>query len=324
MNMVFGRCSLGYRHNQNPTEEAMKKILFFALFAPIHVLFAQNPPDIIQSYGGPAAAFAWPIPFSHIPQTFTKHAVRFSAPIWAGMNSRMASIDLRVWGTTKSQDGYNDSLVVRFLSATPDGTPDETKAFQKPLKVVLSSLKRGEYNTLGLATKNLILKPNTHIWVSFELEAVGKKDTLVMVSDNAEIPALGRSAAYIQGLGWQMMRETQFNNEYIFQVAVKWSATSVVDREKEEIPVATTPVVEVYPNPFEANPTLRFHHLGSGFVNLAVFDLMGKKILDEMLPTHNGEYQLTLPNELAAGLYLLRIQHREEVLVKRLVRAGKK
>ncbi|HCR49116.1 MAG TPA: hypothetical protein DIW24_05775 [Bacteroidetes bacterium] len=300
----------------------MRKILFFVLFVPIKLLFAQNPPDIVQSYGGPAAAFAWPIPFAHIPQTFTKHAVRFTAPFSGGLNSRMASLDLRVWGTTKSQDGYNDSLVVRFLSTTPDGTPDETKAFQKPLKVVLSSLKRGDYNTLGLGVKNLIFKPNTHVWVSFELEAVGKKDTLVMVSDNAEIPALGRSAAYIQGLGWQMMRETQFNNEYIFQVAVKWSATSVVDREKEQVPIEM-PLVEVYPNPFDVNPTLRFYHFNPEVVYITVFDLMGKKIIDQVLPISNEEHHLILPDELPSGLYLLRIQHREAIIIKRLIRAKK-
>lgn len=67
--------------------------------------------DQSVSYHGPEAVFAWPIPFTHVPQTFLKQAVRFTAP----GNGRLKSVDLFVGGATASDDGFNDTLRVRVL-----------------------------------------------------------------------------------------------------------------------------------------------------------------------------------------------------------------
>lgn len=63
------------------------------------------------SYHGPEAMFAWPVPFTHVPQTFLKQAVRFSAP----GNGRLQSVDLFVGGGTASDDGFNDTLRIQVL-----------------------------------------------------------------------------------------------------------------------------------------------------------------------------------------------------------------
>lgn len=67
--------------------------------------------DETVSYHGPEAMFAWPVPFTHVPQTFLKQAVRFSAP----GNGRLKSVDLFVGGGTASDDGFNDTLRVRVM-----------------------------------------------------------------------------------------------------------------------------------------------------------------------------------------------------------------
>ncbi len=72
------------------------------------------------SYHGPEAMFAWPIPFTHVPETFLKQAVLFTAP----GNGRLKSVDLFVWGGTTSEDGFNDTLRVRGMR--PIGTNNLT------------------------------------------------------------------------------------------------------------------------------------------------------------------------------------------------------
>jgi len=288
----------------------------------VSVVKSQTPADIVQSYGGNAAAFTWPMPFAHIPQTFTKQAVRFTAPHSAPFNSQMASIDVRVWGTSKSQDGFNDSLVVRFLSSTPDGTPNENAQFVKPFKVVLSSLARGNFNTIGLGKRNLVFAPKTNVWVTLEVEAVGKQDTLVLISDNAEIPALGRAAAYVSGTGWVMMRDTQFNNEFVFQIAAKWRATSLVAREEETTP-QTFSHLDVFPNPFQNQPNIRFQSDKSGQIKLTVFDLIGRKLFEQEATNAEDGLRLNLPASLPQGVYVLQVQQDQHVFHKRLVKTAR-
>jgi hypothetical protein len=64
-----------------------------------------------MAYHGQQAAFAWPIPFTHVPETFLKQAVRFTAP----GNGRLKSVDVFVGSGSASEDGFNDSLKIRIL-----------------------------------------------------------------------------------------------------------------------------------------------------------------------------------------------------------------
>jgi len=67
--------------------------------------------DTLLSYHGAEAMFSWPFPFTHVPQTFTKQAVRFTAP----GNGRLRSVDVFIGNGTSSEDGFNDSLKISFL-----------------------------------------------------------------------------------------------------------------------------------------------------------------------------------------------------------------
>lgn len=67
--------------------------------------------DTLLSYHGVEAAFAWPFPFTHVPQTFEKQAVRFTSP----GNGRLRSVDVFIGGSSSSEDGFNDSLKISFL-----------------------------------------------------------------------------------------------------------------------------------------------------------------------------------------------------------------
>lgn len=67
--------------------------------------------DTLLSYHGAEAAFAWPFPFTHVPETFEKQAVRFTAP----GNGRLNSVDVFIGGSSSSEDGFNDSLKISFL-----------------------------------------------------------------------------------------------------------------------------------------------------------------------------------------------------------------
>lgn len=67
--------------------------------------------DTLLFYNGPQAVFSWPFPFTHVPQTFEKQAVRFTAP----GNGRLRSVDVFIGNDTSSEDGFNDSLKISFL-----------------------------------------------------------------------------------------------------------------------------------------------------------------------------------------------------------------
>jgi hypothetical protein len=67
--------------------------------------------DTLLSYHGLEAAFAWPFPFTHVPQTFHKKAVRFTSP----GNGRLRSMDVFIGNSSSSEDGFNDSLKISFL-----------------------------------------------------------------------------------------------------------------------------------------------------------------------------------------------------------------
>jgi len=66
--------------------------------------------DTTMQYAGPEAAFAWPFPFNHVPQTFIKQAIRFTAPEAA----RLSAVDIFAAGGISSPDGFNDTLMVSF------------------------------------------------------------------------------------------------------------------------------------------------------------------------------------------------------------------
>ncbi len=67
--------------------------------------------DTLLFYHGAEAVFAWPFPFTHVPQTFEKQAVRFTAP----GNGRLRSVDVFIGNSSSSEDGFNDSLKISFL-----------------------------------------------------------------------------------------------------------------------------------------------------------------------------------------------------------------
>jgi len=64
-------------------------------------------------YAGEQASFAWPLPFNHVPQTFLKHATRFTAP----EDARLRDISIFAGSGSTSSDGFNDSLRVSFYGS---------------------------------------------------------------------------------------------------------------------------------------------------------------------------------------------------------------
>lgn len=66
--------------------------------------------DSTVQYAGPEAAFAWPFPFTHVPQTFIKQAIRFTAP----EDARLSVVELFAAAGISSPDGFNDTLMVSF------------------------------------------------------------------------------------------------------------------------------------------------------------------------------------------------------------------
>jgi hypothetical protein len=84
--------------------------------------------DTTVNYSGSQAAFAWPIPFNHIPQTFIKKATRFTAPEAAVLNY----IDIFAWNGVASGDGFNDTLKVSLYEAFQPETVKVSYGLENP------------------------------------------------------------------------------------------------------------------------------------------------------------------------------------------------
>jgi hypothetical protein len=67
--------------------------------------------DSTITYARPEAAFQWPVPFTHVPQRFTAHAMRFTSPL----DNQLQSISIFAGSLTASSDGFNDTLKVSLL-----------------------------------------------------------------------------------------------------------------------------------------------------------------------------------------------------------------
>lgn len=83
-------------------------------FSAIHLYIdgiTSGVSDSVVGYAGEQAMFAWPMPFTHVPQTFLKHATRFTAPD----DARLTEVSLFAGSGSSSSDGFNDTLKVTFF-----------------------------------------------------------------------------------------------------------------------------------------------------------------------------------------------------------------
>lgn len=67
--------------------------------------------DSTVTYARPEAAFQWPVPFTHVPQRFSAHAMRFTSPF----DNTLQGISVFAGSLTSSSDGFNDTLKVSIL-----------------------------------------------------------------------------------------------------------------------------------------------------------------------------------------------------------------
>ncbi len=67
--------------------------------------------DSTVTYARPEAAFQWPVPFNHVPQRFSAHAMRFTSPL----DNNLQGISVFAGSMTASSDGFNDTLKVSVL-----------------------------------------------------------------------------------------------------------------------------------------------------------------------------------------------------------------
>ena len=78
---------------------------------------------------------------------------------------------------------------------------------------------------------------------------------------------------------------------------------------------------ENYPNPFNPTTTIRFQIAVDGFVNLEVFDVLGRKIktlTNEVRST--GSYDIEFDaKKLTSGIYFYKLQTKDFVATKKML-----
>jgi hypothetical protein len=125
-------------------------------------------------------------------------------------------------GPAKNAELWTRSQLIASDQVTNDElTPDESKPIGEPVKVPLSSLTVGEFNTINFNDQNIQLSANQNFWAVVELIENGSPDRLVFISDGAETETTFRTAVYVSdgdGSSWKYMHNTQFNNEFIWRM----------------------------------------------------------------------------------------------------------
>jgi flagellar hook capping protein FlgD len=105
--------------------------------------------------------------------------------------------------------------------------------------------------------------------------------------------------------------------------------TEYASTEVAADPALRFALLPIRPNPFHAQATITFHNAKAGQMQVAVFDLSGRRVadlLDETLPP--GAHSVTwngrdaAGHSVAAGAYFCRVSSPEGTLVERLVRSG--
>ena len=291
-------------------------LLLLVVFLLPLAAHAQTPADSIQAFHGPNVAFTWPMPFDHVPQTFTKQGVRFTAP-YGEVQAALYALDVNVWPSSSSSDGFNDTLLVRFFAPGPDGTPDELSMVGLDTRIPFDQVPSGTVALLDLTAALVILDPGDEVWATLELASVGTPDTLVLVSDVAEPFSQGRAAAFVEGTGWRLLQDTQFGAEYIFHVAAYFTPLAIVGIEV--VPPAAF-ALQVWPHPADTDAHVAFTLPGPASVTITLYDAQGRAVYDAPLGRlASGPHRHMLPGHLAAGVYGLVLRAGDQQAMRMVV-----
>jgi hypothetical protein len=275
------------------------RLVLLALLLPLPAL-AQSA-DSVQSWFNPAVAFTWPQPFNHIPQAFEAQAVRFSAP----PSHNLAYAEVYAHTSTRSPDGFNDTLIVSVHTSTADGYPGEVLYAER---YELAELVPGAFTQLPLVGPRF----RGDFWLSLDLRPAGQPDTLVLVSGGATDPPLQRAAAFVRGEGWRLHTETQFGKEYNYHIRAGFKGDiSAIGAQTDTPGFGILP-----PAPQPASGRARVEVEGvRGPGTLEVFDVLGRRVQVAPLASSQTLDVSTLP----AGTYLLRASTRHSSSTRTLV-----
>ena len=144
--------------------------------------------------------------------------------------------------------------------------------------------------------------------MALELVPVGLPDTLVLVSDVFTDPPIDRSAAFVAGEGWRLLRDTQFDRDYEFHVSATFAARSITGVER---PAAEDHfILDLYPNP--ASGTIRVDATLSKAreAEILIFDMLGRVLKRLPLDTR-GLARISTPLRLDGappGLYVVQLR----------------
>jgi len=115
-----------------------------------------------------------------------------------------------------------------------------------------------------------------------------------MVTSSLRIGSLGKGGAYDQDAIDKIVKDM------IVAAEAGTFTKSTIGIENNEAKAA----VKAFPNP--ANNQITFTFPASNNVNISVFDIAGKKVMNEMIDGSNGSYRMNI-SELKSGIYFYQI-----------------
>ena len=128
------------------------------------------------------------------------------------------------------------------------------------------------------------------------------------------------------GAGWVKIRHL-FNgvgltiHSFIAEFGGSLKFDFVVGEITSTDEVHETRIFSIYPNPVYQNTTIELTGFEGGAVLIELTDLMGRKLWSQTRETPSGFYKETIDlQSFPAGLYFVRVQHRDKVWVKEVVK----
>ncbi|MFH0734997.1 MAG: T9SS type A sorting domain-containing protein [bacterium] len=201
--------------------------------------------------------------------------------------------------TSFSDIPWKPLLTLNLLSMSPHlGQQFELRVVKKTDNTELDRIKLNSINTLSFSVQIPQIESSTEYNIDFYVDVNGNKLYDAPPTDHAWRLSFSTAGNYI----------TNFTHNTSF-TDILWEPLTNIDEDIINAP-NTFALYQNYPNPFNPTTTIKFNLANSGFVKVAVYNVLGQEIKNLI----SGNYDSGLHNivfdasGLKSGIYIYKIE----------------
>ena len=123
-----------------------------------------------------------------------------------------------------------------------------------------------------------------------------------------------------RGADWSADGNTMYLADFDYNTVGVWKREIGIEEDTHDIPLAFK-LSQNYPNPFNSTTTISFALLKNGFVELRVYDIVGREVATLIRKSMDmGQYRVPFnASGLASGVYFYRMAFDGQLLTKRML-----